>query len=104
MSALKIKKGDMVELIAGKDKGRQGKVIAVNAKKNTVIVENANKMKKAMRRNANGEGGIVETEAPLHISNVMLLVDGTKTRVGFRFDENNKKVRYAKKTGKTIID
>ena len=78
MSAMKIKKGDTVKVIAGKDKGKDGKVLA-----------------------ANQNAGIVTKEAPLHISNVMLVVDGKATRVGFKMD-GDKKVRVAKATGKTI--
>jgi len=100
--ALKIKKGDTVRVIAGKDKGKEGKVLAVDVKKNRVIVEGANMITKSMKPSvANQQGGIVTKEAPLDLSNVMVLVDGKTTRVGFRV-EGDKKVRYAKKTGKTI--
>lgn len=100
--ALKIKKGDTVRVIAGKDKGKEGKVLAVDVKKNRVIVEGANMITKSMKPSAaNQQGGIVTKEAPLDLSNVMVLVDGQTTRVGFRV-EGDKKVRYAKKTGRTI--
>ncbi|MBQ1311053.1 MAG: 50S ribosomal protein L24 [Blautia sp.] len=102
MSAMKIKKGDTVVVIAGKDKGKDGKVISVNTKDNTVIVDNVNMVTKHTKPSAaNQNGGIVQKEAPLHISNVMLLADGKPTRVGFRMD-GDKKVRFAKKTGKAI--
>ena len=102
MSAMKIKKGDSVKVIAGKDKGKEGKVLAVNAKKSTVIVENVNMVSKHTKPSAaNQNGGIVTKEAPLHISNVMLLVDGKATRVGFKID-GDKKVRVAKATGAVI--
>lgn len=102
MASLKIKKGDTVRVIAGKDKDKEGKVLSVNAKKNTVIVEGANMITKHQKPSAqNQQGGIVNKEAPLDISNVMLIADGQPTRVGFRF-EDGKKVRFAKKTGKTI--
>ena len=102
MSAMKIKKGDTVKVIAGKDKGKDGKVLSVNAKDNTVVVENVNKVTKHTKPSAaNQNGGIVTKEAPLNISNVMLVVDGEATRVGFKMD-GDKKVRYAKKSGKTI--
>ena len=102
MSAMKIKKGDTVQVIAGKDKGKDGKVIAVNVKDSTVIVEGINMVTKHTKPSAaNQNGGIVSKEAPLHISNVMLLVDGKTTRVGFR-TEDGKKVRFAKASGKTI--
>ena len=100
--ALKIKKGDTVRVIAGKDKGKEGKVLHVDVKKKRVIVEGANMITKSMKPSAaNQQGGIVSKEAPLDLSNVMILVDGQTTRVGFKV-EGDKKVRYAKKTGKTI--
>ncbi len=72
MSAMKIKKGDTVKVIAGKDKGKDGKVLAVNVKDNTVVVENVNMVTKHAKPSAaNQNGGIVTKEAPLHISNVM---------------------------------
>lgn len=102
MSAKKIKKGDTVRVIAGKDKGKEGKILVVNAKDNTVIVENVNMVTKHTKPSAaNQNGGIVNKEAPLHISNVMLVVDKEITRVGFKMD-GDKKVRVAKKTGKVI--
>ncbi|MBR2765624.1 MAG: 50S ribosomal protein L24 [Blautia sp.] len=102
MSAMKIKKGDTVQVISGKEKGKDGKVLAVNTKDNTVLVENVNMVSKHAKPSAaNQNGGILQKEAPLHISKVMLLVDGQTTRVGFRMD-GDKKVRYAKKTGKNI--
>ena len=104
MSAMKIKKGDTVTVIAGKDKGKEGKVLAVNAKNSTVLVENVNVVTKHTKPSAaNQQGGIVTKEAPLHISNVMLLVDGKATRVGFQMN-GDKKVRVAKTTGKVIDD
>ena len=102
MSAMTIKKGDTVKVIAGKDKGKEGKVLAVNAKNNTVLVENVNMVTKHSKPSmANQNGGIINKEAPLHISNVMLVVDGKATRVGFQMD-GDKKVRVAKATGKVI--
>lgn len=100
MSAMKIKKGDTVKVIAGKDKGKEGKVLAV--KDNTVIVENVNMVTKHTKPSAaNQNGGIITKEAPLHISNVMLMVGGKATRVGFKMD-GDKKVRVAKATGAVI--
>jgi len=102
MATLKIKKGDMVRVIAGKDKDREGKVLIVNAKKNTVVVEGINMITKHQRPSmANQQGGIVNKEAPIQMSNVMLLHKGEPTRVGFRF-EDGKKVRFAKKSGDKI--
>ena len=100
--ALKIKKGDTVRVIAGKDKGKEGKVLSVDAKNGRVVVEGVNMITKSMKPSmANQQGGIVNKEAPLAISNVMILVDGQTTRVGYKID-GSKKVRIAKKTGKAI--
>ena len=102
MSAMKTKKGDTVRVIAGKDKGKDGKVLSVHVKDHKVVVENINMVSKHSKPSAaNQDGGIVQMEAPIDVSNVMLLADGQATRVGFR-TEDGKKVRYAKKTGKTI--
>ena len=98
----KIKKGDLVEGIAGKDKDKQGKVVRVDVKNNTVVVEGINMVTKHVKPNmANQQGGILHQEAPLHISNVMLVVDGKPTRVGFEV-KDGKKVRVAKATGNVI--
>ena len=102
MSAMKIKKGDTVKVIAGKDNGKEGKVLAVNAKDNTVIVENINKVTKHSKPSqSNPQGGIIHQEAAIDVSNVMLVVDGKVTRVGFEV-KDGKKVRVAKATGKAI--
>ena len=102
MASMKIKKGDMVKVIAGKDKDREGKVIAVNTKNNTLLVEGVNMITKHAKPSmANQQGGIVHQEGPIHASNVMLMHEGKATRVGFRM-EGDKKVRFAKTTGKVI--
>ena len=102
MSMLKIKKGDTVKVIAGKDKDKEGKVIAVDHKNGRVTVEGVNMLTKHTKPSmTNQNGGIVTKEAPLHISNVMLMADGKETRVGFKMD-GDKKVRVAKATGKVI--
>ena len=102
MASLKIKKGDTVKVIAGRDKDKEGKVISVNKKDNTLLVEGVHMVKKHVKPNmTNQAGGIVEEEAPIDISKVMLLVNGKATRVGFKMD-GDKKVRYAKATGETI--
>ena len=102
MSAMKIKKGDLVKVIAGKDKDKEGKVIVVDQKNGKLIVEGVNMMTKHTKPSAaNQQGGIVTTEAPIDASNVMLVVDGKATRVGFKMD-GDKKVRFAKSTGKVI--
>ena len=97
---MKIKKDDMVIVIAGKDKDKTGKVLSV--KDGKVIVEGVNMIKKHTKPNQmNQNGGIVEKEAAIDVSNVMLLVDGKATRVGFEV-KDGKKVRVAKATGKVI--
>ena len=102
MASLKIKKGDTVRVISGADKDAEGKVLSVNPKNNTVTVEGVHMVKKHVKPNmTNQAGGIVEEEAPIDISKVMLLVNGKATRVGFKMD-GDKKVRYAKATGETI--
>ncbi len=102
MASLKIKKGDTVKVITGKDKDKEGKVLAVNVKKNTVVVEGVNMVTKHQKPSArNQQGGIVNTEAPINASNVMYVHKGKATRIGFKFD-GDKKVRVAKSTGETI--
>ena len=99
---LKIKKDDMVKVIAGKDKGKEGKVLSVDTDKKKIVVEGCNIVTKHSKPNvANPQGGIVKKEAAMDISNVMLIADGQPTKVGFKF-EGDKKVRVAKKTGKVI--
>ena len=100
MASLKIKKGDTVKVIAGKDKDKEGKVLAV--KDGKVIVEGINMISKHTKPSmANQQGGIVEKEAAIDASNVMLMHEGKATRVGFKV-EDGKKVRVAKTTGKVI--
>jgi large subunit ribosomal protein L24 len=107
---MKIKKGDLVQVITGKDKGLQGKVIQAYPKTEKVLVEGVNRIKKHTKVGQTNRGaktgGIITTEAPVHVSNVMLVVekDGKKvpTRVGYRFDESGKKIRFAKRTGEDI--
>ena len=102
MSTLKIKKGDTVKVIAGKDKDKEGKVISVNPEKKTLIVEGVNMITKHTKPSmANQNGGIIHQEAPIDISNVMYVHKGQPTRVGFKLD-GDKKVRFAKSTGDTI--
>ena len=87
MSTMKIKKGDMVKVIAGKDKDKEGKVLAVNKEKNTVVVEGINMVTKHTKPSAaNQNGGIVKQEGPIDASNVMYLHKGKATRVGFKLD------------------
>lgn len=100
--ASKIKRGDTVVVIAGKDKDREGKVMHVDQKNHKVIVEGINMVKKHSKPSMqNQNGGIIEKESPLDISNVMYLHKGKATRIGFRI-EDGKKVRVAKSTGEVI--
>ena len=102
MASLKIKKGDTVKVIAGKDKDKEGKVIAVDPEKNTVLVEGVNMITKHTKPSmANQQGGIIHQEGPIDISNVMYVHKGKATRVGFKMD-GDKKVRFAKSTGDVI--
>ena len=98
----KIKKGDTVKVIAGKDKDKEGKVLTVDQKNNKVVVEGVNMITKHSKPSAaNPNGGIIQREAAIDASNVMLVHEGKATRVGFKM-EGDKKVRYAKATGKVI--
>ena len=102
MSTMKIKTGDTVKVIAGKDKDKEGKVIAVNKKDGRVLVEGVNMLTKHTKPSmANQNGGIVHQEGYIDASNVMLLHNGKATRVGFKMD-GDKKVRFAKSTGEVI--
>jgi large subunit ribosomal protein L24 len=104
MAGIKIKRNDTVEVIAGKDKGKRGKVIRVIADRDRVLVERVMMIKKHLKPNPqrNIQGGIAEQESPIHISNVMLVDgEGNKTRVGTRI-EGDKKVRFSKVSGNNI--
>ena len=102
MATLKIKAGDTVKVITGRDKDKEGKVLSVNRKDNTVIVEGVNLVTKHQKPTGrNQQGGIINKEAPIQISNVMYLHNGKTTRIGFRID-GDKKVRVAKATGDVI--
>lgn len=102
---LHVKKEDTVFVISGKDKGKKGRVIAAFPRENRVLVEGVNMVKKhAKPTQDNPQGGILEKEAPIHVSNVMLLdpKDGAPTRVGYRTLENGQKVRIARRSGEPI--
>ena len=102
MSMSKIKKGDTVKVITGKDKDKEGKVIAVDKKAGRVTVEGVNMLTKHTKPSAaNQNGGIIHQEGPIDASNVMYMHKGKATRVGFKMD-GDKKVRYAKSTGDVI--
>ena len=100
----KLKKGDVVQVITGREKGKSGKIIHIDLEKGKVTIEKLNIVKKAKRASAaTQKGGIIEIEAPMHISNVMLLDTKANkpTRIGLRI-EDGKKVRIAKKSGKAV--
>ena len=100
--SMKIKKGDTVKVIAGKDKDKTGKVVSVDVKNNRVVVEGVNMVTKHTKPSAtNQAGGIIQQEAAIDISNVMYIHKGKATRVGFKMD-GDKKVRVAKSTGEVI--
>ena len=104
---MKVKKGDMVLVISGKDKGARGRVLTALPKLNKVIVEGVNRVKKHTRirttQRGAKTGGIVTQEAAIHVSNVMVIdSDGKPTRVGFRIDDNGVKVRVSRRSGKDL--
>ncbi|HWG16584.1 MAG TPA: 50S ribosomal protein L24 [Acidobacteriaceae bacterium] len=104
MAGIKVKRNDTVEVIAGKDKGKRGRVLRVMADKDRVLVEHVGIIKKHLRPNPqkNIQGGIAEKESPIHISNVMVVDDeGSKTRVGKRI-EGERLFRYSKSSGNLI--
>ena len=100
---MKIKKGDTVQVISGADSGKTGRVIKVYLDADKVVVEGINMVKKHARPTQdNPQGGIIEKEASIHVSNIMLIVSGKPTRVGFKILENGKKVKVAKSNGEVI--
>ncbi len=100
--SVKIRKGDTVKVIAGKDKDKEGKVLSVEPKKNRIVVEGVNMITKHTKPSASNQaGGIVSKEAPIDLSNVMYLHKGQPTRLGYKMD-GDKKVRIAKKTGEVV--
>lgn len=104
MAKFHIKKGDLVKVIAGESKGQEGKVLSVDTKKMRALIEGVNMVSKHSKPNSkNPQGGIVKKEGSIHVSNIMLVdpSSGKPTRVG-RKEENNKLVRYAKKSGEVV--
>ena len=101
---MKLKVGDKVVVISGKDKGKEGKIIKTLREQNRVIVEGVNVVKKHIKPRGNEAGSIVEVEAPIHASNVMILDPKTnkRTRIGHEIDKNGKKIRVAKKSNSAI--
>lgn len=105
--SMKVKKGDTVLVLSGKDKGARGKVIAAYPETQKVLVEGVGRIKKHTRISTNQrgaqQGGIVTQEAPIHVSNVMVVGPENKpTRIGYRTDEDGRKVRFSRRTGKDL--
>ena len=100
---MKIVKGDTVQVICGNDNGKTGRVIKVFPAKEKVVVEGINIVKKHSRPTQdNPQGGIIEKEAAIHVSNIMLVLSGKVTRVGYKFLDDGRKVKFAKNTGEVI--
>ena len=100
---MKIQKSDTIQVITGNDTGKSGRVIKVYLDTNRIVVEGVNRVKKHARPTQdNPQGGIIEKEATIHISNVMLVAGGKPTRVGIKFLEDGRKVKFAKTTGEII--
>lgn len=104
MASLKIKKGDRVIVLTGRDKGKQGEVLSVSPKENRAVVRGVNIVRRHTRQTAQTQGGIVSKEAPIDLSNLAVEdpKDGKPTRVGFRVLEDGRKVRFAKRSGEQI--
>jgi large subunit ribosomal protein L24 len=100
---MKLKKGDTVEVITGKDKGKQGEIAFVHPKTNQIVVNGVNVASKHQKaRRANEQGGIIEKDLPLNASNVMLVHKGKKVRVGYKTQDDGTKVRIARPSGEVI--
>lgn len=102
--AAKLKKGDKVVVLAGRDRGKEGEILRVMPKESRAVVAGVNMVIRHQRQTAQAQGGRIAQEAPIHLSNLALVdpKDGGATRVGFRFLEDGSKVRYAKKSGEVI--
>ena len=102
--AAKIKKGDTVVVLAGRDKGRSGEVLQVVPKEERALVRGVNMIKRHQRQSMNQEGGIISKEAPIHLSNLAIAdpKDGKASRVGFKVLDDGRKVRFAKRSGELI--
>jgi large subunit ribosomal protein L24 len=103
---LKIKKGDRVVVLAGRDKGKRGEVLRVIPSENRALVQGVNIVRRHQKQSAQQEGGIVSKEVPIHLSNVAIEdpADGSPSRVGYKFMDDGRKVRFAKRSGEAIDD
>lgn len=102
---MRLKKNDTVKIIAGRDKGTVGKIIKVDVENDKVYVQGANMVTKTMKkRNQQDKGGITKIEAPVHVSNVAIVINkkNETSKLGYKTDDNGNKIRYAKKTGEAI--
>ena len=101
---LKIRKGDRVVVIAGRDKGKRGEVLQVIPDENRALVQGVNVVRRHQKQTPQQDGGIVSKEAPIHISNIAVedTSDGSPSRVGYKFLDDGRKVRFAKRSGETI--
>ncbi|MHA1518452.1 MAG: 50S ribosomal protein L24 [Alphaproteobacteria bacterium] len=106
MARLKVKRGDHVVVITGKDKGKHGEVLKVMPSENRAIVKGVAMVRRHQRQTATQEGGIITKEAPIDISNIALEdpKDGKPTRVGYKFLKDGRKVRFARRSGEVIDD
>ena len=103
MASLKIKKGDHVIVVSGRDKGKHGEVVEMRPDENRAIVRGVNVVRRHQRQTASQEGGIISKEAPIHLSNIAYVgKDGKPTRIGFKIHADGKKVRIAKSSGAEI--
>ena len=104
MSAAKIKKGDRVVVLAGRDRGKQGEVIRVMPKEDRALVRGVNMVRRHTRQTASEQGGIISKEGPINLSNIAIEdpKDGKPTRVGFKMLDDGTKVRFAKRSGEII--
>ncbi|HKQ55584.1 MAG TPA: 50S ribosomal protein L24 [Methyloceanibacter sp.] len=104
MAKLKIKKGDHVVVITGRDKGKKGEVLKVMPEENRAIVKGVGMVRRHQRQTASQEGGIIAKEAPIHISNLAIEdpKDGKPTRAGYKFLKDGRKVRFARRSGEVI--
>ncbi len=103
---LKVKKGDRVVVLAGRDRGKRGEVLQVIPGENRALVQGVNVVRRHQKQNAQQEGGIIAKEAPIHISNIAIEdpADGSPTRVGYKFLDDGRKLRFAKRSGEAIDD
>ncbi|HHU54434.1 MAG TPA: 50S ribosomal protein L24 [Mollicutes bacterium] len=101
---MNFKNGDKVVVIAGKDRGKEGRITKILRDENKVVVENVNMIKRHQKSDGQNPGSIIEMEAPIHASNVMILDPKTKkrTRIGHTIDKNNKKIRISKKSNESL--